>query len=98
MSQQTVDDPDDFDPYHKWLGIPLNKRPPTYYQILGISTDPDTIAAAADRHEAFVKQFRDGPLSGHASSILFQVDQARMTLLDFAARQKYDHTLKLAQK
>jgi|SRR6516162_1760600 hypothetical protein len=84
---QTLDDPDDFDAYHKWLGIPLNKRPPTYYQILGISpaeADRDTITAAADRQEAFVKKFREGPLSAHASSILFQIDQARMTLLDAA--------------
>jgi hypothetical protein len=101
MPRPTLDDPDDFDPYHKWLGIPLNKRPPTYYQILGISpteTDPDTITAAADRHESFVKQFRGGPLAVHVSSILFQVEQARMTLLDSVAREKYDHTLKLAQK
>ena len=26
-----------FDPYHKWLGIPKDQRPPTHYQLLGIS-------------------------------------------------------------
>src|SRR5579863_4461374 len=101
MSSQSMDDPDDFDPYHKWLGIPLNKRPPTYYQILGISpseTDSETITAAADRHESFIKQFRGGPLASHVSTILFQVEQARMTLLDRAAREKYDHSLKIARK
>src|SRR5205823_2350879 len=26
-----------FDPYHKWLGIPKDQRPPTLYQLLGVS-------------------------------------------------------------
>ena len=28
-----------FDSYHKWLGIPEGHRPPTHYQLLGISPD-----------------------------------------------------------
>src|SRR5262245_52651896 len=28
-----------FDPYHKWLGIRPEQRPPTYYQLLGIAPD-----------------------------------------------------------
>jgi hypothetical protein len=28
-----------FDPYRKWLAIPEDSRPPTHYQLLGISPD-----------------------------------------------------------
>ena len=28
-----------FDPYHKWLGIPEDQRPPTYYQLLGVAAN-----------------------------------------------------------
>ena len=30
-----------FDPYRRWLAIPDDQRPPTYYQLLGISEDED---------------------------------------------------------
>jgi hypothetical protein len=26
----------DFDPYHKWLGIPPPQQPPHHYRLLGI--------------------------------------------------------------
>lgn len=29
----------DFNPYHKWLGIPKKNCPPTYYELLRISVD-----------------------------------------------------------
>ena len=41
-----------FDPYHKWLAIAKDQRPPTYYQLLGISpheADPEVIEEAAIR-------------------------------------------------
>ncbi|HVA46782.1 MAG TPA: hypothetical protein VNH11_10495 [Pirellulales bacterium] len=28
---------DSFDPYRVWLGIPRESRPPTHYELLGIS-------------------------------------------------------------
>lgn len=28
--------PENFDPYHKWLGIPPEEQPPHYYRLLGI--------------------------------------------------------------
>ena len=27
----------DFDPYATWLGIPADRRPPTYYDLLGVA-------------------------------------------------------------
>ena len=40
------------DPYEKWLGIPKDERPVTYYRLLGVSpkeTDAAVIAKAAQR-------------------------------------------------
>lgn len=41
-----------FDPYRKWLGIPDNRRPPSYYELLGITageSDEDVIRSAIDQ-------------------------------------------------
>ena len=40
-----------FDPYRKWLGIPVQDQPPNHYRLLGIElfeADPDVISNAAD--------------------------------------------------
>ena len=40
-----------FDPYYKWLGIPIEEQPVNHYRLLGIKmfeADPDVIAEAAD--------------------------------------------------
>ena len=47
-----------FDAYHKWLAIPPDQRPPTHYQILGISrqeTDLEVIEEAAIQKTAHVR-------------------------------------------
>ena len=50
-----------FDPYHKWLGIPKDQRPPTHYQLLGISpTEQDREVI----EEAAIKSQVDAGLSG----------------------------------
>ncbi len=86
---------DAFDPYHQWLGIPKGKRPPTYYQLLGISpseTDRSVIETAADRQRDFVRKFRGGEHDDLAVDVLVQIDDACLTLLDPETRQKYDTT------
>ena len=97
MSRESVSNSNDFDPYHKWLGIPKDKRPPTLYQLLGISpteTDVEVIASAAKRQQAFVTEFQGGPNHDAAASILFELEKARSTLLDGAKRRKYDQKLR----
>ena len=52
---------DEFDPYRKWLGIPTEKRPPSHYDLLGVSLDEedaDVIAAAYQQRRAFVASQR----------------------------------------
>ena len=52
-----------FDPYHKWLGIPPPEQPPDHYRLLGIRRsdhDPDVIENAADRRTAHVRSAQTG--------------------------------------
>jgi hypothetical protein len=85
-----------FDPYHKWLGIPPGKRPPTLYQLLAISeseTDRDVIEAAAVRQSAYVRNFQKGPNGDHAARLLAEISEARDIITDPARRKAYDEKL-----
>ncbi len=85
-----------FDPYHKWLGIPKDQRPPTYYQLLGISPqeqDAEAIEEGAIRQTAHVRTYQLGPHAEICKRILGEISKARLTLLDAAKRQEYDQTL-----
>src|SRR5436309_11887280 len=82
-----------FDPYHKWLGIPKECRPPTHYQLLGITQseqDPEVIEEAAIRQTTHVRIYQIGPHAAQATRILNEISQARVTLLDPAKRKDYD--------
>lgn len=90
-----------FDPYRKWLGIPEDQRPPTHYQMLGISPDEhdsDVIEAAVVRQSAYVRNFQAGQLGEHAARILTEIAAARHCLLDAGRRAQYDAELKAKQK
>lgn len=85
-----------FDPYHVWLGIPPEHRPPTYYQLLGIvpdEQDRDVIQAASLRLSAYVRNFQTGKHSDDANRILTELAEARSCLLDAASRRRYDASL-----
>ena len=52
-----------FNPYHKWLGIPLEQQPPSYYRLLGIAeyeADLDVIESAAERQMIYLRTFQTG--------------------------------------
>lgn len=90
-----------FDPYRKWLGIPEDQRPPTHYQMLGISPDerdPDVIEAAVVRQSAYVRNFQAGQFGDHAAKILTEIAAARHCLLDAGRRAQYDAELKAKLK
>ena len=85
-----------FDPYHKWLGIPPGRRPPTHYQLLGIAPeeqDPEVIEEAAIRQTAHVRTYQIGPHaavgmdpqhSGYAGQDTFAVIEDNVTIREFA--------------
>ncbi|MAF66867.1 MAG: hypothetical protein CMJ84_14580 [Planctomycetes bacterium] len=92
---------DDFNPYHQWLGIPEKKCPPTHYELLGVSLDEEdhgVIRSAAQRQRAHIEQFKVGPHSAHATQILYQLDEAEVTLLNPQLRRNYDRQVKLFKK
>lgn len=97
MSQSPKEvSPKDFDPYHRWLGIPPGHRPPTYYQLLGVSpteSDLEVIHAAALRQSAYVRNFQSGAHAEAASRILSELAEARSTLTDQVRRRQYDARL-----
>ena len=51
----------DFDPYYKWLGIPPDEQPPSYYRLLGLpnfEADPDVIDNAVNQRMAHIRTFQ----------------------------------------
>lgn len=86
-----------FDPYHKWLGIPKDQRPPTLYQLLGVAPaedDADVIEEAAIRQTAHVRTYQTGPYAQDCARLLKEIALARVTLLNPVKRQVYDASLR----
>ena len=56
----------EFDPYHKWLGIPASEQPAHHYRLLGVALfeqDLDVIDAAANQRMAYLQDMASGPTS-----------------------------------
>ncbi len=86
----------DFDPYETWLGIPADRRPPTYYELLGLGpseSDPATIDQAALRRMSKVRQHQLGPQSDLSQEVLAELARARLILMDPDRRTDYDAKL-----
>lgn len=82
-----------FDPYRKWLGIPLKDQPPHHYRLLGVplfEDDPDVIENAADRQMAHVRSFQSGQNADVSQRLLNQLAAARVCLLNLQKKQEYD--------
>ena len=87
---------DQFDPYHKWLGIPAKDQPPNHYRLLGLSiyeTDVDVIAEASDQRMAHVRTHQTGPNATLSQKLLNEISAARLTLLNPTKKQAYDAAL-----
>ena len=73
-----------FDAYHKWLSIPPHEQPPNHYRLLGLGlfeSDPDVVAAAADRQMAHVQTYKTGPHSELSQKLLNEISAAKLCLL-----------------
>jgi hypothetical protein len=91
--------PEQFDAYHKWLGIAPKDQPPHHYRLLGVDlfeADADVIASAADQRMAHVRSFQAGKHSALSQKILNQIATARVCLLEPKKKAEYDR--QLAQK
>jgi hypothetical protein len=80
------------DAYSLFLGIPETLRPPTHYQLLGISPselDRAVITGAAERQLRLLSASAVAP-EDERRRIAAEVERARDVLLDPLARQRYD--------
>ncbi len=87
----------DFDPYHKWLGIPPRDQPPHHYRLLGIELyegDPEVIEAAAERHSTYLQAVASGPQVAESQRLLNEISAARRCLLTAAQKSAYDAKLR----
>ena len=96
MPVANSDDSKGFDPYHRWLGIPRGARPPSYYQLLGISpeeTDREVIEEAVIRQTTYLRTYQLGEHAQVCNQLLQEVAQAGRVLLDMTKRNAYDAEL-----
>jgi hypothetical protein len=89
--------PQEFDPYHKWLGIAPRDQPPHHYRLLGIDTfedDRDVVDAAANRVMSYLKELAIGDDTAYSQKLLNEVAQVRICLLNPTKRAAYDEDLR----
>jgi hypothetical protein len=90
-----------FDPYWEWLGIAPDRRPPTYYDLLGLArgeTDTEKIRPALEedylaryrRVRAYAAHARHG---ADANRLLDELAAARLCLSVPERKAEYDRTL-----
>ncbi len=88
---------DEFDPYHRWLGIQPQDQPPTHYRLLGIErfeANADVIDSAAMRSSAHVRSFQSGKNSAASQRLLGEIALARACLLNQEKKAAYDQELR----
>ena len=86
-----------FDPYHRWLGIPVGEQPPNHYRLLGLQCfeqDADAIEAAADQRTAGLRLYLDGKHAAQAKALLKELSEAKVCLLLPERKQVYDQWLR----
>jgi len=85
-----------FDPYYRWLGIPLKEQPPHHYRLLGIElfeSDRHVIDSVASRHVSYLQDITDGPHVKEAQQLLNELSAARRCLLEPQRKAAYDAEL-----
>ena len=92
---------DHFDGYRKWLGISSKHRPPTHYQLLGIlldEEDEEVVRAAIEQRRQYVESRRGQGQDEAVTEILYQLDEAAVTLFNPEMRRAYDRRQNLWEK
>lgn len=87
----------EFDPYHKWLGIPPKLQPPNHYRLLGVEpfeSDLDVIDAAANQRMAYLQGLASGEHGELSQTLLNELAMARVCLMDPADKEAYDAELR----
>ena len=88
---------DSFNPYHKWLGIPLKDQPANHYRLLGVvrfESDPDVITGASDQRVHFLRTLQNGDRGKMVDKLLNEIANAKVCLLDAEKKAAYDQTIR----
>jgi len=91
---------DQFDPYHRWLGIPPKHQPADHYRLLGLERfedDLEVIVDAAERQTAHVRRYALGPNQILSQKILNELAAAQSCLMDPVEKARYDGDLRQRQ-
>ena len=87
----------EFNPYHKWLGIPLKDQPADYYRLLGVTqfeNDPDVITGASDQRMHFLRTLQTGERGKLVDKLLNEIANAKVCLLNKEKKAAYDQKLR----
>lgn len=87
---------DNFNPYHKWLGIPVERQPADHYRLLGLELgecDPDVITHAAEQRMMHLKSVQTGERGHLSQQLLNEIFEARTCLLNSEQKIEYDNQL-----
>ncbi len=90
----------DFDPYHRWLGIAPKHQPPNHYRLLGLEEfepDPEVITDAAERQIAHVRRYALGEHAELSQQVLNELSRVKWTLLDENHKAAYDAELRASR-
>lgn len=86
----------EFDGYHRWLGIPSYEQPPHHYRLLGIplfEMNAEVIDIAAGTRLTGLRQQQSGAHAAQCAQIMNQIAQARLCLLNKEKKFAYDQWL-----
>jgi len=86
----------EFDPYHRWLGIRSEEQPADHYRLLALARFEDEPEVIRDAAEQRIRHVRAYQLGGHrkvAQKILNELAAAEACLLDERKKAKYDEEL-----
>jgi hypothetical protein len=89
-----------FDPYHRWLGIRPEEQPANHYRLLGLANfedDPEVIRDAAAQRMAHVRTYQLGKNQALSQRILNELATAKACLLNPESRAAYDLQLRSSQ-
>lgn len=84
------------DPYADWLSIPTAQRPLNNYQLLGVGpfeSRAELIEQAADRQIERLQKFMQGEQRLVAKRVMFELESAKLCLLDPEKKRTYDAAL-----
>lgn len=92
---------DNFNPYHKWLGIPVERQPADHYRLLGLELsecDPDVITHAAEQRMMLLRTLQTGDRANLSQQLLNEISEARGCLLDAEKKLAYDKLLLITRQ